>query len=128
MDRTLSRRRPCPVLARGRGSRTASAAFDAPNEGLGEARTPSAPSLGLPLDSPAVFVCAPQRSALYPPALAPMNIPCPRLLAAALTLVAGAGLPLAPLQAQTAPEPQKLDAFVVTGSYIPSTEAAVEAG
>ena len=57
-----------------------------------------------------------------------MNIPCPRLLAAALTLVAGAGLPLAPLQAQTAPEPQKLDAFVVTGSYIPSTEAAVEAG
>lgn len=55
---------------------------------------------------------------------------------AGLALLAGASLAPSPLLAQAAPaapaaEPapqQKLEAFVVTGSYIPSVETSVEAG
>lgn len=57
----------------------------------------------------------------------------PRLSASAAAFATG--FLAAPLIAQTAPapaagaaEPQKLEAFVVTGSYIPSAETAVEAG
>src|SRR5688572_6698309 len=67
-----------------------------------------------------------------------MNPIRPRTFRAALALLAGA-LPIttcvfgqaAPAPAPTSssnPDPQKLEAFVVTGSYIPSAESAVEAG
>lgn len=57
-----------------------------------------------------------------------------RLIAAALALWAGLSLTTGNVRGQAAPaapdpaQPKKLDAFVVTGSYIPSTETAIEAG
>ena len=57
-----------------------------------------------------------------------------RLIAMALTPLAGLALLTGNLRGQAAPAatdpaaPKKLDVFVVTGSYIPSTETAVEAG
>ncbi|MDP3073338.1 MAG: TonB-dependent receptor [Opitutaceae bacterium] len=54
-----------------------------------------------------------------------------RMFMAGLALLAGARLAPLPILAQAAPsaEPQqKLEAFVVTGSYIPSVESSVEAG
>ncbi len=48
-----------------------------------------------------------------------------------VALAVNVGPALAPCRGQAAPapaEPQKLEAFTVTGSYIPSTETAVDAG
>ncbi|MBL9200027.1 MAG: TonB-dependent receptor, partial [Opitutaceae bacterium] len=62
-----------------------------------------------------------------------MNSPRPRMFVAGIALAAIAGLFPIRLAAQAAPAPadpaaQKLEPFVVTGSYIPSAETAVEAG
>ena len=62
-----------------------------------------------------------------------MNSFRPRALFATFSVSAGVCLLSAALHGQAAPaadssEPKKLPAFVVTGSYIPTTETAVEAG
>src|SRR5262249_36412993 len=69
----------------------------------------------------------------------PMNPSRLRMLMAALALIATACIGSSSAFGQAAPaqnptstssgtEPQKLESFVVIGSYIPSTETAVEAG
>lgn len=59
----------------------------------------------------------------WPALLAAQAAPPPPPETAAATPVAPVPVPTEP-----APAPQKLEAFVVTGSYIPSAETAVEAG